>query len=105
MAERLNVEPQELRRAARDHREAAERLRAAPDDHHAIMESLESLGPVFADLREAGRELLEARRQSYEQQAAAHAGLADSLSAAADTWEAHEDDAARRFRGAGGAVT
>ena len=56
MAERLNVEPQELRRAARDHREAAERLRAAPDDHHAIMESLESLGPVFADLREAGRE-------------------------------------------------
>jgi hypothetical protein len=102
MADRLEVAPDDLRRAARDHRETAERLRAVPGDHPEIMATLESLGPVFAELREAGRNLLEARRKSYEQQASAHNHLADSLSAAADAWEAHEADAAGAFRAAGG---
>jgi hypothetical protein len=102
MADRLDVAPDDLRRAARDHRETARQLRGVPENHPEIMTTLESLGPVFAALRDAGCDLLEARRKSYEQQAAAHDHLADSLSAAADAWEAHEADAAGRFRAAGG---
>jgi len=63
-----------------------------------IMSSLESLGPVFAEFREAGRELLDQRRSCYEQHAAAHAELADRLSRAADFWERHDEEAARQLR-------
>ena len=62
------------------------------------MASLESLGPVFADLRDAGRRLLDQRKACYEQQAAAHADLADKLSHAADVWEHHDSDAAAQLR-------
>jgi len=99
MAERLNVVPDELRQAAGGHRDTAEYLAAVPSGHADIMESLESLGPIFAEFREAGRELLDQRRVCYEQQAAAHAELADRLLDAAGVWERHEADAARQLRG------
>lgn len=98
MAEHLEVVPDELRQAARRHRVTAEQLRAAPADNTAIMASLESLGPVFAELRDAGRELLDQRRACYERQAAAHDDLAATLDRAADVWEQHDDDAAARLR-------
>lgn len=87
MAERIHVVPDELRRAARHHQETAEQLSQAPASHADILASLESLGPIFADLRDASRELLDHRRTCYEQQSQAHAELADNLRYAADTWE------------------
>ncbi|MCB1292384.1 ESX-1 secretion-associated protein [Mycolicibacterium sp.] len=98
MTERLHVVPEELRRSAGEHRQAAELLAAAPSANAAVLASLESLGPVFAELRDAGRALLDQRRACYEQQAAAHADLAERLNLAADAWEQHDADAARRLR-------
>jgi len=57
------------------------------------------LGPVFSELRDAGRELLELRRQCYEQQADDHADIAEKLEVSATMWEQHEQDAARNFGG------
>jgi len=98
MAEHLDVAPEELRRAAAEHRGTAGRLRAAPAENAGIMASLESLGPVFAELRDAGRDLLEQRRVCYDQQAAAHEELAERLDQAAATWERHDQEAAQRMR-------
>ena len=98
MTEHLDVAPQELRSAAGYHRDTAECLRAVPADNAEIMASLESLGPVFAELRDAGGELLEQRRACYQQQAAAHEELADHLDRAAAVWEHHDTDAATRLR-------
>lgn len=98
MAEHLNVIPEDLRTAAREHRDAAERLGTASAAHAGIMASLDSLGPVFGELRDAGRRLLDQRRICYQQQAAAHADLADKLGHAADVWERHDIDAAGQLR-------
>ncbi len=99
MADRVSVVPDELRRAAVEHRQAADRLGAVPQNHAAILASLESLGPIFAELRDAGRELLEQRRACYQEQSAAHAELADKLHAAAEVWEQQDAQAAGRLRG------
>ena len=101
MAERINVVPEELRRAARAHHETAETLAALPSDNAAVLSTLASLGPVFAELRAAGTELLDQRRRCYEQQAAAHADLAEKLSRAADAWERYDADAALNLRAVG----
>lgn len=97
MAERIHVVPDELRAAAHHHHETAEQLRAIPSEHGDIMASLESLGPIFADLCAAGRELLEQRSACYQQQAEAHADLAANLRHAADTWEQQDADAAAQL--------
>ncbi|WP_328349660.1 ESX-1 secretion-associated protein [Mycobacterium sp. NBC_00419] len=94
MAERIHVVPDELRRAARHHDQAAEQLGAAPASHADVLASLDSLGPIFAELRDAGRELLDQRRACYQQQSEAHAELADNLRYAADTWELQDSAAA-----------
>ncbi|MGI9162069.1 MAG: ESX-1 secretion-associated protein [Mycobacterium sp.] len=99
MTEHLDVAPEELRSAAGYHRGTAEYLRAVPADNAGIMASLESLGPVFAELRDAGRELLDQRRACYQQQAAEHEALADRLEWAAAVWEHHDTDGATRLRG------
>ncbi len=105
MAENLNVVPAELRQAAGQHRDTADHLAAVPARQADILSTLESLGPIFAEFRDAGRELLDQRRVCYEQQAAAHAELADRLARAADFWEQHDEDAARQLRDlAGGGV-
>ncbi|WP_374023682.1 ESX-1 secretion-associated protein [Mycobacterium sp. HNNTM2301] len=99
MADSIHVVPAHLRQAAARHQETSDYLRTVPSSHEAIQESLDSLGPIFGELRDAGRELLELRRQCYEQQAADHADLADKLTASATMWEQHEQDAARNFGG------
>lgn len=101
MADSIHVVPAHLREAAAHHRETSDYLRTVPSSHAAIQESLDSLGPVFGELRDAGCELLELRRQCYEQQADDHAELADKLNTSATMWEQHEQDAARNLRGIG----
>jgi Excreted virulence factor EspC, type VII ESX diderm len=98
MADIINVDPEHLREAAVLHTEAAEQLRAVPASHAAIQESLDSLGPIFAELREAGRALLEQRRLCYEQQADDHAEMAHVLVESATRWEEHEDDSVAKLR-------
>ena len=80
MAEHLNVVPGELR-AGRPRASADRRANSAPQPagHAEVMASLDSLGPIFAEFRDAGGELLDQRRACYEQQAAAHAEMADRL--------------------------
>lgn len=98
MADRIYVVPANLREAASHHQETADYLRSVPSSHEAIQESLDSLGPIFSELRESGRQLLEQRRQCYEQQADAHADMARNLKTSATMWEQHEEQAAHKLR-------
>ena len=98
MADRIHVVPANLREAAGHHQETSEYLRTIPSSHQAIQESLDSLGPIFGELREAGRELLEQRRQCYEQQADSHAAMADNLTKSANMFEEHEAEAVQRLK-------
>ncbi|AKN15662.1 ESX-1 secretion-associated protein [Mycobacterium haemophilum] len=97
MTDRIRVVPAQLREAAVRHQQTAEYLRTVPSSHAAIQESLDSLGPIFTEFREAGRELLELRRQCYLQQADDHADLAHNLRMSAAMWDQHEDEAARNL--------
>jgi hypothetical protein len=97
MADRIHVVPANLREAAGHHQETSDYLRTVQSSHPAIQESLDSLGPIFGELREAGRELLEQRRLCYEQQADSHADVANKLTKSAAMWEQHESDAAREI--------
>lgn len=98
MAEEIRVVPAELRLAAQRHRVAADELMTAPRTHGDIMASVDSLGPIFSELRGACQDLLEQRRACYEQQAAAHSDLADNLNLAAATWENSDSVAAEELR-------
>ena len=98
MADRIHVVPDHLRQAAGHHRETSEYLRALPMSHQAIQESLDSLGPIFGELREAGRELLEHRRMCYEQQADSHAEIAENLTKSASMFEEQEAQNIQRLK-------
>jgi hypothetical protein len=98
MADRIRVVPEHLRQAAGHHQETSEYLRALPTSHQAIQESLDSLGPIFGELREAGRELLEQRRMCYEQQADSHAQMAENLTKSASMFEEQESQAVQRLK-------
>lgn len=95
--DRILIEPAQLREAARQHGDAADYLRTVPGTHAAIQESLDSLGPIFGELREAARELLDQRRLCYERQADDHAEIADNLRRSATLWEEHEAGSAQRM--------
>jgi hypothetical protein len=97
MADRIHVVPENLRQAASHHQETSDYLRTLPSSHEAIQESLDSLGPIFGELREAGRELLEQRRLCYEQQADGHAQIADNLTKSASMWEAQDAESAQKI--------
>ncbi|WP_421843211.1 ESX-1 secretion-associated protein [Mycobacterium sp.] len=97
MVDRIHVVPAHLRKAATHHQETSDYLRTVPASHAAIQQSLDSLGPIFSELRASGRELLELRRQCYQQQADDHADMADNLETSATMWEQHEEDAAGEF--------
>ncbi|MGB3482934.1 MAG: ESX-1 secretion-associated protein [Mycobacterium sp.] len=97
MQDRILVDPAKLRDAARHHAEAADHLRAVPDSHQSIQDSLESLGPIFGELRDAARELLEQRRLCYQQQADDHADMADNLQRSAAMWEDHDAASAQQM--------
>jgi hypothetical protein len=99
MTERTHVVPENLRDAAAHHQQASEYLRTVPSSHAAIEESLESLGPIFSGLAQAGTELLEQRRQCYQRQADAHAELAENLLASVRMWQQQQQDAGDQFDG------
>src|SRR6201997_2142873 len=99
MADSIHVVPAHLREAASHPQETSDSLRTVPSSHAAIQESLDSLGPIFGELRDAGRELLELRRQCYQQQADDHADMADKLSVSAAVGDQHEEDAAGQLGG------
>lgn len=99
MADRIHVVPAHLRDAAAHHHDTSEYLRTVPSSHAAIQESLDSLGPIFSELRDAGRELLELRRQCYEQQADDHADMAHKLNTSAAAWDQHEEDSTGKLGG------
>ncbi|OBF86168.1 hypothetical protein A5791_01615 [Mycobacterium sp. 852002-51163_SCH5372311] len=99
MADQVHVMPTHLREAAAHHEQVSDYLRTVPSSHPAIQESLDSLGPIFGELRDAGRELLELRRQCYEQQADDHAEMARNLRITATAWDQHEHQAARNLGG------
>jgi Excreted virulence factor EspC, type VII ESX diderm len=99
MADQVHVVPAHLREAAAHHEQISDYLRTVPSSHPAVQESLDSLGPIFGELREAGRELLELRRQCYEQQADDHADMARNLRITATAWDQHEHQAARNLGG------
>jgi hypothetical protein len=98
MADRIYVVPENLRQAAGHHQETSEYLRTLPTSHQAIQDSLDSLGPIFSELREAGRELLEQRRMCYEQQADSHAQMAENLTKSASMFEEQEAQAVQRLK-------
>ncbi|HUB53796.1 MAG TPA: ESX-1 secretion-associated protein [Mycobacterium sp.] len=98
MADRIRVVPDNLRQAAGHHQETSEYLRTLPSSHQAIQDSLDSLGPIFGELREAGRELLEQRRICYEQQADSHAAMAENLTKSASMFEEQEAQAVQRLK-------
>lgn len=98
MTQHLFAVPGELRDLAQSYRETAERLTAAPDGHAALIEMLHSLGPVFAGVTDAGRDLLEQRQACYREQAATHADVAEGLWQSAAAWERHDADSAMRLR-------
>ena len=102
MAEHMSVVPGELRRAAGEHRHTAERLGAVPAAQADVLASLDSLGPIFAEFRAAGADLLDQRRTCYEQQSAAHAEMARRLDQAADAWESQDAEAAQRLAAVNG---
>lgn len=97
MADRIHVVPANLREAAGHHQQTADYLRAIPASHEASQESLDSLGPIFGELRESGRQLLEERRRCYERQADAHADMAHNLRMSVMMWERHEEEAAQEL--------
>ena len=55
----IHVVPAHLREAAAITRRPPTTCAPCSSSHAAIQESLDSLGPVFSELRDAGRELLE----------------------------------------------
>ncbi len=98
MDDRIVIDPANLRDAARRHAEAADYLRTVPGSHDAIQDSLDSLGPIFGELRDAARDLLEQRRLCYDGQADEHAEMADNLQRSATMWEEQEADSAQRMQ-------
>lgn len=97
MSEPIKISPEALRQAAAGHTEAADYLRTVPSSNSAIQAALDSLGPVYAELREEGRTKLDERRRSYEAQAADHEHVASGLTQAHNKWENHEQDAEAAF--------
>ncbi|MGD9622262.1 MAG: type VII secretion target [Mycolicibacterium sp.] len=98
MTEPIKISPEALRQAAAGHTEAADYLRTVPSSNAAIQNALDSLGPVYAELREEGRAKLDERRRSYESQAADHENVAANLTEAHNKWDTHEQEAAQAFR-------
>jgi hypothetical protein len=98
MSDNMKLNPEVIRRAADDHTAAADYLRTVPESNARIMSCLESLGPVYAELREEGRTKLDERHASYHQQADDHEAAASGLHTVNARWESHENDAQERFR-------
>lgn len=88
----------DIRQLAQQHQEAADNLRNAPRHHEQIHSFLGALGPIFGGFRATTTQLLDQRRQSYEQQANDHEALADGLHDAARQWDTHQADVVQQMQ-------
>ena len=94
----IHINREVLQDATAGHNEAANYLRGVTSTNEQIQAALDSLGPVYAELREEGRATLAKRAQSYANQADAHEETAIGLNKADQIWEGQEADADQRFR-------
>ncbi|KAA1430212.1 type VII secretion target [Mycolicibacter arupensis] len=97
MPERIHVNADVLTTAAGNHQAAADYLSTVSASHEAIQATLNSLGPIYDDFRQAASALLEARKNCYDDQASEHSAVSDNLHRAVAMWNTHEDDAADAF--------
>lgn len=98
MSQEIRVNQGVLTNAAGHHQEAADYLGTVSASHEGIRATLNSLGPIYGDLRDAADALLEARKNCYDAQSSEHSQVADNLNLAVATWNQHEDDAVKTFR-------
>lgn len=98
MPENIHVDQDVLSNAAAHHRQTAAYLATVADSNDGVRATLESLGPIYAELRATAEDLLDARKSCYEDQAQQHSEMSGNLDRAVATWDAHEADAAGAFR-------
>ncbi|MCV7383047.1 type VII secretion target [Mycolicibacter longobardus] len=99
MPENIHVNQGVLTNAAGNHQQTSDYLSTVPASHEAIQTTLNSLGPIYSDFRQAAGSLLDARKNCYDDQASEHSTVSDNLRLAVATWNQHEQDAADAFRG------
>jgi len=97
MPEKIHVNQDVLTNAAGNHQAASDYLSTVPASHEGIQATLNSLGPIYGDFRQAASALLDARKNCYDDQSSEHATVSDNLHRAVATWNKHEDDAAGAF--------
>ncbi len=98
MPEKIHVNQDVLTNAAGHHQEASDYLSTVAASHEAIQATLNSLGPIYGDFRQAAGSLLDARKDCYEDQSSEHSTVSDNLHRAVAMWNTNEDDAANAFR-------
>lgn len=98
MPEKIHVDQGVLADAALDHQRASDYLATVSDSHEGIRAALNSLGPIYGDLREAAGSLLDARKNCYDDQSSEHAQMSDNLNQAAAAWDTEQQDAVAAFR-------
>lgn len=99
MSEHIHVNENILMDAALHHQEAADYLASVAASHEAVQATLNSLGPIYSEFRQAAASLLEARKHCYDQQSEEHSAVATNLRRAVQMWTEQEDHAATTFRG------
>lgn len=99
MPEKIHVNREVLTNAAANHRETSDYLATVPASHEAIQTTLNSLGPIYGDFRQAAGSLLDARKNCYDNQSSQHSEMSGNLQGAVATWDTHEQDADKAFRG------
>ncbi|OBI04966.1 hypothetical protein AWC18_15745 [Mycolicibacter nonchromogenicus] len=97
MPEKIHVNQDVLTKAAENHQEASDYLSTVPATHEGIQATLNSLGPIYGDFRQAASSLLDARKDCYESQSREHSTVSDNLHRAVAMWDENEDDAANAF--------
>lgn len=98
MPENIHVNQDVLNNAAGNHQQAADYLSTVAASHEGIRATLNSLGPIYGDFRQAAESLLDARKNCYDNQSGEHSTMSDNLRLAVARWNEHEDDAATAFR-------
>lgn len=98
MPEKIHVDQGVLTNAAGNHQQASDYLATATASHEGIEATLNALGPIYSDFRRAAGELLDARKNCYDDQSSEHSQMSDNLNRAVATWNKHEEEAAKAFR-------
>ncbi|OBH18227.1 ESX-1 secretion-associated protein [Mycolicibacter terrae] len=98
MPEKIHVDQAVLTNAAGNHQQASDYLATVAASHEGIRTTLNALGPIYGDFRQAAGSLLDARKNCYDDQSSEHSQVSDNLNRAVATWNKHEDDSAAAFR-------